>query len=140
MKKFVKWAVVGTMVILILAAGCAQITPTSTTGSNLKPSLVVTPSVVPLDKDTQIVILGSDFQPGEPINLMITDKMGNRSGISNVCDPEPVASGMGTWATTFTLGRFASRGMITAGTHKIWVIDSNAATIASAPVAFYESE
>ena len=120
------------LLISMLVAGCAKPAPATT----VKPSVVVTPAVAPLDAKTQIVIMGSDYQPGQKIKILIRDpQVGSLVNIATLVNPaEPVPNEQGAWATVWTLGRYVSRGVFQEGIYYIRITDDSGNILASAPI------
>ena len=128
------------VMLVVFAAGCAQSESEPAVESSGGENVIVTPSVVPLDSKSQVVIMGSGFQPGQSISILINDKFGNLSNMTNDLDPELVISEDGCWVSTWSLGRYASRGMMIEGVYSVRVQDESLAILASAPVAFVDAE
>jgi hypothetical protein len=143
-KLFVILAISG--LLLVLAAlpslSFAQTAPTPTliaAPATGVPNVVISPWIVPLDGDSQVIIAGSDFEPGQKISIMIRDiSYGTLNDISSSVDPEPVANEQGAWASVWTLDRFASRGIFTEGLYRIRITDENGVTSASAPLGLVD--
>lgn len=95
------------------------------------PSVIVSPIVAPLDKNTQIVITGSGFDPGQELVIGFEDEYGASAEIKEVKVNE-----RGSWATAWTLGRYTRRGILKDGVYPIIVMDKDLNIIKTAPVAF----
>ena len=103
------------------------------------PNLVVTPMIVPLDGDSQVILAGSGFEPGQEISVFIRDpRYGALSDLRGLVDPEPLVNEQGSWASAWTFGRYISRGIFTEGLYQIWVADENGVALASAPLGLVD--
>jgi hypothetical protein len=70
------------------------------------PKVIIEPSsVLKLSSKTKVTIMGSGFEPGQEVRLLITQSDGSRTDIGDGLDPEPVANEDGVWATAWTVGR-----------------------------------
>ena len=134
------------LVISIIAfTGCATMkAEKGDTGSMaqdqgaLGPVVVVATPNVAMHKKATVVIMGTGFQPGAEINILITDANGILTDIGAVLKPAPKADQTGTWGTTWSAGRYISKKIIKKGAYSFQVADSDYNTIALAPVNFYE--
>lgn len=136
MRKLLVVATVLMSVMLILTPSCTQEASAPTTG---KPTVVVIPAVVPLAAETQIVIMGSDYIPGQKIKILVREpQAGSTVNMASQVDPTPIPNDQGCWATTWTLGRYASRGVYTEGVYFIHVTDENLNSLASAPIGLVD--
>lgn len=104
----------------------------------LKPVVVVGTPNVAMDKKASVVIMGTGFQPGAAITILITDANGVLTDIGSELKPEPKADATGTWGTTWNAGRYISKKIIKKGAYTFQITDSDYNPIALAPVNFFE--
>ncbi|MFC2060542.1 hypothetical protein ACFLTZ_05595 [Chloroflexota bacterium] len=95
-------------------AGCAQ-SPAPPSGevspeiSEVKaaPTVSVTPAVLQGNSNTKAVIMGSNFEPGQEIRIVVSAQGQPLSRIVSMCKPKPVPDETGAWITVWTFGRYA---------------------------------
>ena len=104
----------------------------------LGPTVVVATPNVAMDKKSEVVIMGTGFQPGAEIILLINDSDGVLTDIGSELKPEPKADASGTWGTTWNAGRYIGKKLIKKGAISIQVTDADYNTITMAPVNFFE--
>ncbi len=130
------------LVVCILAfSGCAALKGEkgeAAKGAALGPVLVVATPHVALEKKTEVVVMGTGFQPGKEFTLMITDADGVLTDIGSSMKPELKAGANGTWASTWNASDYAKSKLITNGVYLITAADTDYNPIAQAPVNFYE--
>lgn len=125
------------MLIFISVTGCAAGTaqtgpaPTPAMAPAPGPRVMVSPGVAPLDKKTQIIIMGSGFEPEQEVFVVFEDEYGCMAEIK-----EAKANTRGSWATVWTLGRYTRRGIIKNGVYAIMAMDKELNLLSTAPVAF----
>lgn len=95
------------------------------------PTVAVSPSVAPIDKKANIIIMGSGFEPDQEISILFQDAYGALSVVKEV-----KANTRGSWASVWTLGRHTRRGIIKNGVYSIMAADSEYNVLATAPVGF----
>ena len=98
------------------------------------PSVMVSPGVAPIMSDTQVVIMGSGFNPDQEVIVIFEDTYGALAEIS-----QAKANERGSWATVWTLGRYTRRGIIKDGVYALMAVDKDFNLITSAPVAFVDA-
>ena len=96
--------------------------------------------MVPLDKKATAVIMGTGFQPGQEVYLLITDANGVQSDIEYALKPLPKADATGAWSTTWSCGRYVQKKLVKAGAYVITVTDTKYEPLASVPVTFYQAK
>ena len=72
------------------------------------PSVVVYPAVAELHSSTALVLLGSGFEPGEQVTLLLGDALGVQTDLTSsegFLDPPVVADESGNFASKFQVGR-----------------------------------
>ncbi|MFC1893695.1 hypothetical protein ACFLYR_06700 [Chloroflexota bacterium] len=123
----------------LLIVGSTQVFGATSSGS-ASHTLVLSQSVVPLDAKSQIVIMGSGYEPGQEVTLL-AHLSGGRAPWATASDlgvylnPTPViANEFGVWATVWTVDRF-SRLAVT-GMYLLEVADDEYNTLASVPFGF----
>lgn len=106
----------------------------------LGPVMVVATPNVALDKKAEVVLMGTGFEPGSEITILITDVNGILTDIGAALKPEPKADATGTWGATWSAGRYISKKLIKKGAYTFQATDSDYNPIAMAPVNFYEKK
>jgi len=105
------------------------------------PTIVIMPSnVLRLDKKTKIAIMGSGFNPGQEIRLLITQSDGSLSDINSELSPEPKANEFGVWGTAWTVGDYASGSVAKAGAYIMKACDANYEVLATVPFGYYDAK
>ena len=95
-----------------------------------------------------VVFLGSGFEPGQEVNLVLSTPDGYKIDIAYALDGEtsPVANEIGAFVTSWEPGRIASRVMASGrggygdGAYIITATDTDYVTLATAVMAFYEAD
>ena len=142
MKKMVVFLITLVAVVgLIAGTSFAAGSPGTGTG----PNVVIANPVCELG-DT-VIILGSGYEPGQTVNLVLETGLDRIDIVSGLPDEaSPVANELGAWATAWEPGRIASRVLASGrggpgeGTYIITATDEDYNTLASAPVAFWEED
>ena len=145
-KTLIQLLTLSLVISLISLAGCATMkADKGDTGaamaedqSALEPVVVVATPNVAMDKKASVVLMGTGFQPGSEITILITDADGVLTDIGAEMKPEPKADATGTWGTTWNAGRYISKKLIKKGAYSIQVTDADYNPISMAPVNFYE--
>ena len=106
-------------------------------GGSLATVQVVSP-IAKLHKDTDIVILGAGFEPGQEVRLIVITVDGIRSDIGTRLEPAPVANERGAWITVWDCNRFVRKKLLAEGVFPVIVTDDQYNTLAYAAVAFYD--
>ena len=94
---------IAVVVIAGLVAG-TTIAAGSPDSSNPAPNVVVTTPVVALSSSATVTIMGSGYEPGQEVRLLVTSLDGAKADIGYALDPEPVANEVGAWATVWDAG------------------------------------
>jgi hypothetical protein len=96
-----------------------------------RPIVAVSPFVVPLDKKTKLVIMGSGYSPGQELRILCEDAF----GVIMALEVESVvANERGSWAVVWTLGRYARKKVVTEGVYAIMAADTDYNILATTPV------
>jgi hypothetical protein len=103
------------------------------------PVVMMCTPLVKISKKANVVIMGSGFKPGQEVTILITSPEGLQTDIGYALKPVPKADETGTWATTWSAGRFVSRKIVPPGPCKITVTDDEYNPIAHS-VVFFEAE
>ena len=141
MKKLI-WGLIAVILVAGLVGGTSVgITGASPAGeSESALTLTVATPVLEIGKKTQVVIMGSGFEPGQEVNLLFTTMDGVRADIGYALDPAPVANDLGAWAAAWTgAGRYCSKKLIKEGVYTITATDGEYNALATASVAFYDA-
>ena len=132
-----------TLILMIGLFGCANMTggkSSSQTAMPPGPTVVMGTPQVPLDNEAEAVIMGTGFQPGQEIYLLITDANGIQSDIEYALKPIPKADASGAWSTTWSCGRYVKKKLVKEGAHVITAVNSKYEPLASAQVTFYKAK
>ena len=108
--------------------------------SKSNPTIMAATPNVKMDKKTKITFLGTGFQPGEELNILLTTTDGVRSDIGYLLKPKPKANKIGAWVATWSCGRYISRKLVKEGAYSITVTDSAYNVLAHTPIAFYKAK
>ena len=133
------------VVIVILAIGLAVAGSTNLVQGGQSPvgkpapMVTVVNPVNELNAKAPVIILGAGFEPEQEIHL-ITTIGGIKSDMDYTLKPAPVPNEVGAWATTFTGGRYISRGLMKEWVYTIEVMDGDYNLVAYAVMAFYDTE
>ena len=129
------------LVVLALLVGGVGTLAASPTKSNPTPTLVIEPShILKLGSGTKVAIMGSGYEPGQEIRILITQSDGSKSDIGAQLDPEPVANDDGVWGTAWTVGRFSHKKIAAAGIYVMMACDTSYNVLATAPFGYYDSK
>ena len=113
--------------------------------SALAPSAMAVNPIAPLEPDTKIVLMGSGFEPGQEVALVLYVREAGevfRSDLTYAAEPQPVADDTGAWVTSWgDFERWVGKKLIGQGVFTISVADPTAGykPLTSVPVAFYDS-
>ena len=80
--------------------------------------------------------MGTGFQPGQELVILLTLPDGNQSDIGYALKPAPKADQTGSFATTWSAGRYVQKGFITGGAYKLEVTDAEYNPLAYGVVFF----
>ncbi len=96
--------------------------------------IAVTPSVAELHKNTQVVLTGSGFQPGQEVRVMFVDEYENPTILEVVTVDE-----RGSWAWVWTVGRYTRRGILAERIYTFTAQDAEGNILASAPLGLVDT-
>ena len=132
-------------VMLLIVAGLALVgtagdVRANSDGEHSLASLAVFPSVAELHAKTNVVLLGTGYEPGQELRFLLGDRLGNQSDITlsmtattfNEANDSIAADASGNFAANFNMGRF-ERVMFEAP-WGIAAVDLEYDTIATAPL------
>ena len=105
-------------------------------GKSAAKLVVVTPKVM-LSKKATVNLKGEGFKPGQEVALLFTAVDGITSDIGFALKPQPVVDKTGTWAATWSCGRFVKKKLIKEGTYTLKAVDEDYNVLAEATVTFY---
>ena len=101
-----------------------------------EPVLSTATPLVKMSKKSKVVIMGSGFKPGQEVNILFVTPDGLQSDIGYALKPTPKADKTGSWASTWSAGRYVGRKLIKGGAYKILAADADYNPIAHTPVFF----
>ena len=128
------------VVVIAGLVGGTTIAAGSPGGSDPAPTVVVITPVVELSNDATVTIMGSGYEPGQEVVLIITSLDGVKADIGYALDPAPVANEVGAWATVWTAaGRYVKKKVVKEAIYSITVTDADYNTLATAPFGFYDA-
>ena len=146
MKKL-KVTLVALVACVLLVAGCAAPSVMPAEESKPAPTVVILPSaVISLDEDSEVAIMGSGFEPGQEMRILISSLVGKTrpttlSDIREQLDPAViVADEYGVWGTRWTIGRYSKSRTATTETYVLQATDTNYNVLATTPFGFYDPE
>ncbi|MEW6671907.1 MAG: hypothetical protein AB1427_09385 [Thermodesulfobacteriota bacterium] len=144
-KSLIQLLALSLAISLIALTGCATMKAkeadtgdTSKSPGVLEPVVVAATPNVAMDKKTEVILMGTGFEPGKEIVFLITDVDGVLTDIGSELEPEPKADETGTWSTTWNAGRYISKKLIKKGAYTIQVTDTDYNPLAVTPVNFFE--
>lgn len=133
--------VVGLVGGATLGPGKSEAQEGLTSQGGLAPTVVIQPSyVLRLDKNTKVAIMGSGFNPGQEVRLVITQSDGSISDISSELVPEPKANEFGVWGTTWSVGDYASSSVAGAGLYIMKACDESYQVLTTVPFGYYDTK
>ncbi len=132
---------------VLLLAGCAAPSVMPAEESKVAPTVVIEPSsIICLDSDSEVAILGSGFEPGQEIRVLISSLVGKTrpttlSDIKEGLDPALiVADEFGVWGTRWTVGRYSKSRVAKPEAYILQVTDTSYNVLATTPFGFYDPE
>ncbi len=130
MKKTFAAALIGVILSLLLLG----VPVFAASKSEVRPSISCSPSVLPLDKKANVIILGSGFQPGQEVLILFHDALGVLTAL-----PEPaVANERGSWATVWEMSDYVGKKIITDGVYSIMAADAKYNVLATTTAGFVD--
>ncbi|MDF1592490.1 MAG: hypothetical protein P1P89_13315 [Desulfobacterales bacterium] len=141
MKKFIGYI---TAVIFIFGlmglTGSKIIGPRDCIAAEMGPTIILATPLVKMSKNSEVVIMGTGFKPGQEVFILFTTADGFPSDIGYALKPPPKADDTGSFASTWSAGRYVSKGFITGGAYKIEVTDTDFTPLAHSVVFFQEEK
>lgn len=140
MKKLVILVLLVVLALGLVGGGSTLILGAQATETNIEPTVTVWPPVVELYSKTNVVILGSGFEPGQELYFLLRAADGTTSNIIDYLKPLPdPGNGVpiderGNFACLFTLGRLER--LESEGVYSFVVTDLNFKTLTTAPIGF----
>lgn len=134
MKKMTKslTAVFVAVALMGMLAACAS------RSGGMAPEVSVGTSQVKMSKNAEVVITGKGFTPGQEINIVLITSDGVRTDIGYALKPAPKADGSGSWATTWSAGRFVAKKLVKKGANQLVIFDGEYNQLAQGAVVFSE--
>ena len=137
MKKFLGYM---TAVFFILGlmglTGSSILGPGKCFAAEMGPTLAMGTPMVKMSKKSEVVIMGTGFKPGQELVVLFSTSDGNQSDIGYALKPAPKADQTGSFASTWSAGRYVQKGFIKGGAYKIEVTDAEYNTLAYGVVYF----
>ena len=146
MKKYLKTGmVIGAVLIIgiaLISSSCATPAPAPAPAppevSKPGPTVITAPQVCPAERKKSAVIMGSGFEPGQEVTILLTTKDGITAGLTDYTDPKIViANENGDWIVSWNYDRYVSKKLLTDGAYVITVADTEYNPIVTTPIAFY---
>lgn len=135
--KNLKFFLIVVMVIVLSAAGVSTLSAAPEV-DDLASTLVLQPShVLEMSSSTMVGIMGSNYEPGQEVRLLVYHNDGSISDIGSQLDPEPVANEFGVWSTAWTIGRYSKSGICQMGTYVMKATDTDYNVLATVPFVYY---
>jgi len=94
------------------------------------------PVEIPLDKKGKATLMGSGFEAGQEVRIIILTVDGLNSDITHYCKPAPVADNSGKWSTVWSYERLVKKKLIKEGSYTCIVTDKNYNDIANTKLNF----
>ena len=85
--------------------GLSILVPGKCIAAEVGPTLALGTPMVKMSKKSEVVIMGTGFQPGQELVVLFTLQDGNQSDIGYALKPAPKADQTGSFATTWSAGR-----------------------------------
>jgi hypothetical protein len=104
-----------------------------------KPTVVVANPMVKIEKNAQLVIIGSGFNPGQELRILFKPLDGVFGDIGYALKPYPVPNKHGNWVTTWTCGRHLNKNIKESAYH-LTVTTMEYDFLAQTPIAFYKEK
>lgn len=126
-----KYLLVVALAMVVLAGSVLVLHQGKAETSSAAPTLVVSPSVSPLTKNANLVLMGSGYQAKTDINILFYDAFGSIGALENTVKTDDKGNFAMAWNTTDYI-----RGTVPDGVTTIMTADVNFNILASAPVVF----
>lgn len=140
MKKFFKIILAVFMVIGLMGITDSYLPdPNESMAAEQGPVLAMGTPIVKMSKKSKVVIMGTGFEPGQKIRILLVTPDGQRSDVSYAVKPEPKVDKTGSWTTTWSAGRYVAKKLIKGGVYTIMAVGSDYIPIAHTPVVFQKT-
>ena len=128
------------LITLVAVVGLIAGTSFAVGSPSTSPNVVIANPVCALS--TPLVIMGSGYEPGQEVNLILSLPDGNQMDIGYALDTgaSPVANELGAWATAWDNSRWVKKKIVTQGVYTITATDTDYIALATAPFGFYDPE
>lgn len=137
MKKFFGYMTAVFVVFGLMGlTGSGILGPGECIAADLGPTLIVATPMVKMSKKAEVVFIGTGFKPGQELYILFTTVDGYPSDIGYALKPAPKADETGSFASTWSAGRYVSKGFITGGAYKVEITDTDFNTLAQSVVFF----
>ena len=144
-----KWGFILIVVALIamlgfVIQGSGMLTSAKANETGIQPTAAVWPPVAKLHSKTSLVIMGSGFEPGQEMYVLLPAGNGSVSNIVDALKPAPeagrgiTADGRGNFAYLFTFGRLERVGV--EGVVDITITDTDYNTLTTTPVGIADPD
>ena len=103
--------------------GLSILVPDTSIAGEVGPTLALGTPMVKMSKKSEVIIMGTGFKPGQELVILFTLPDGNQSDIGYALKPAPKADPTGSFACTWSAGRYVRKGFIKGGAYKIEATD-----------------
>ena len=143
MKKLLS-VLVAVIIITGIVVGSTSVAISAGDSNNPSPQLtVVNPVADGSNKKAWVGVIGSGFEPGQELRLLIIDsKVGVETNIMSRVDPKELnANDQGAFEALWKgAGRYFTKGLMDAGVYQFMVTDADYNILATAPLLVYQSK
>ncbi len=125
-------------------AGCAHMgsrktEECATAKTGMGPTIVVDNPMVKITKAAKVTIIGSGFEPGQEIRVLLIPLDNVMTDLVDDLAPDPVPNKIGAWVTTWTCGAHL-QDTIKEGAYEIKITTMDYRVLAKTPIAFYKEK
>ncbi len=100
----------------------------------VRPTISVSPSVIALEKNAKLVIMGSGYRPGQEVLILFHDALGVLTALPDAA----VANDRGSWAAVWDMADYVGRKIVTDGVYAIMSADAKYNVIATTTAGFVD--
>ena len=126
------------MALLFVFALTGMFTACASRSGGLSPEVSVGAAQVKMSKKAEVVIMGKGFKPDQEINVVLITSDGVQTDIGYALKPAPKPDKTGSWATTWSAGRFVDKKLVKKGANKLLIFDGEYNQLAQGAVIFSE--